>query len=171
MTYCYKYIFENAQSTELESVFELINDRIKWMDNNGIEQWNKTDYWGSYPKQYYQDAVKSGTIFLLKKQKGKRIVGAVVLITHDSRWSDDEPAIYIHNLVTAIDENGAGKAILKFCEKYAISQNRKVLRLDCAEGNVKLNKYYELAGYRYIGSITDGLYTGNKREKRIMISL
>lgn len=45
------------------------------------------------------------------------VVGAVVLIPHGSRWSDNQPSVYIHNLVTAIGEKGTGHTILKFYKK------------------------------------------------------
>lgn len=162
-----QFSFERADFSDLEKVFALIDARIRWMDEKGIEQWNKTDYWGCYPKQYYIDIVKNGSLFILKRTNGREIIGAVVLTEHDNRWLDDQPAFYIHNFATAIEEKGAGKIILDNIEKLAEECGKSAIRLDCARTNEKLNQYYESAGFRFVEPVTDGIYTGNKREKKI----
>ena len=73
-----EYLLETARASETEDVFALYADRIQWMNENGIRQWNMTDYLQAYPKSYYQRQQREGRLYVLK-QNG-RIAGAAVLI-------------------------------------------------------------------------------------------
>ena len=136
------------------------------MDEVGIHQWNNTDYLSAYPLDYYADMQRRGLLFALEGENGA-IVGAVVLLPEDERW-DGQPsrrAWYVHNLVTAVGASGAGKAILREAEKLAKVRGMEAIRLDCAEGNARLNAWYEAQGYFLRGTCTDGPYHGILREK------
>ena len=100
----------------------------------------------------------------------EKIVSAIVLLEKDERWKEDNKcsAYYLHNFVTDIQIKGIGKRMLEFVEKLAIKNKKTKLRLDCAENNEFLNNYYEKAGYNIVGKCTEGLYTGNKREKNLI---
>lgn len=52
-----QYIFELAQYGDIKDILSLIKLRIKWMDEKGIEQWNKTDYLNCYPSEYFQNCI------------------------------------------------------------------------------------------------------------------
>lgn len=52
-----QYIFELAQYDDIKDILSLIKLRIKWMDEKGIEQWNKTDYLNSYPSEYFENCI------------------------------------------------------------------------------------------------------------------
>lgn len=38
------YIFRKIKKEEIPQMFHLVQERIKWMDKNGIRQWNVTNY-------------------------------------------------------------------------------------------------------------------------------
>ena len=61
--------------------------------------------------------------------------------------------------------SGAGKAILREAEKLAKVRGIEAIRLNCAEGNARLNAWYEAQGYFLRGTCTDGPYHGLLREK------
>lgn len=161
------YRFGPASSADLPRVYQLIDARIRWMDEKGIRQWNVTDYWGCYPPAHYQRAVDMGCMHLLRRENGE-IVCMAVLWEEDPRWPEDGvPAYYVHHLVTALDAPGAGRAILRHCEAYAARQGKHYLRLDCAVDSPVLNTYYGSQGYEPAGECADGLYTGILRQKRV----
>ena len=177
-----EYYFTAAQPAEAEEIFALIDARIRWMDEMGIEQWNKSDYWKCYPRSYYFDAIGERKLYVVKEadcdrscgEEGReedgrcgRIAAAVVLRDADGRWPDDGRALYVHNLVTALDAGGAGAALLRFCERLAAERGKEFLRLDCAASNRRLNDYYEEQGYTLRGNVSDGAYAGNLREKAL----
>lgn len=161
-----KYIFRSARVEELKYVFSLINERIHWMDKMGINQWNKIDYWKSYPTSYFYIACSEKRLYILKDEELNRIVAVGVLSEKDNRWNDDKQAIYLHNFVTAIDVKNIGSTFLEYCEEYATLLCKNYMRLDCKKSNEKLNKYYEMHGYVYVEEVVDGEYVGNKREKK-----
>lgn len=119
-----------------------------------------------YPPDDYADMQRRGLLFVLDGENGA-LLGAVVLLPEDERW-DGQPlrrAWYVHNLVAAIGASGAGKAILREAEKLAKVRGMEAIRLDCAEGNARLNAWYEAQGYFLRGTCTDGPYHGLLREK------
>ena len=64
-------------------------------------------------------------------------------------------------------QEGAGRALLRFCEELSRQEGREVVRLDCQLGNRKLNDFYESLGYEYAGPMVEGEYEGIKREKKL----
>lgn len=159
------YTFRTAKHDEIESVFDLYQKRIRWMDEKAIHQWNTTGYLESYPVNYYRKQQALGNLYVLVE--GNVIIGAVVLLQEDDRWSDkkDLHAFYVHNLVTNTGVAGAGKKLLIELEKIAFNKGICAVRLDCAVDNAFLNDYYDSLGYKVVGSCQDGTYTGNRREK------
>ncbi|NBK16996.1 GNAT family N-acetyltransferase [Anaerotruncus sp. 1XD22-93] len=159
------FSFEPAQPEDMEAVFGLIDARIQWMEERGIDQWDRQIYWEVFPRQYYEEARKQHRLFVLRQSHDCAVAGAVVLTDSDPRWEENQPARYLHNLVAAPTAKGAGSEILRCCEALARRQNCCCLRLDCVRSNEKLNRYYEAHGFVWVESFDDGGYLGNKREK------
>lgn len=165
------YIFESAKKEDVQGIFQLYVNRVKWMDSKGLRQWNVTDYLSIYPLEYYQEQCELGTLFSLRPVIGKGFAGAIVLLQSDDRWigRSDVPAYYVHNLVTAQAFKGCGGILLDEAEKMAISHGKHFLRLDCAVDNPVLNDYYGALGYELAGQCEDGPYIGNLRQKALPI--
>ncbi|MDD7281235.1 GNAT family N-acetyltransferase [Floccifex sp.] len=159
------YQFTLASKNEIQAIFHLYEQRVQWMDNKNIQQWNTTYYLEAYPIDYYYDQQINKCLYVLKNQE--KIKGAVCLFENDERWPNQVNAYYIHNLVTDINEKGAGKVILSNIEQMAIQNNKQRLRLDCAIDNKFLNQYYERLGYKIAGTCQEGCYQGNLREKKL----
>lgn len=163
------YLLKEALPNEIEEIFSLYESRIKWMDNNGIKQWNTTDYLNAYPIDYYRKQQKAGNLYILEDCTKGSIAAAVVLLQSDERWLDraDTPAYYIHNLVTSPEVKNAGALLISSAEKLAVLKGKKYMRLDCAADNEFLNGYYEKLGYMPSGKCKDGCYYGSRREKKL----
>lgn len=157
--------FRQAEPKDLEAILQLIKSRIAWMDRQGLEQWNKTDYFSAYPPEYFSHEIEKGDFYVLCS--GERVIGAVALRQKDEYWQDDGRSCYVHNLASSTDFPGAGKEILRHCEGKAAQWGKTYLKLDCQQGNQKLNSYYERLGFASIGTVEDGPYKGIKREKRL----
>ena len=163
------YRFGQATEQDVIQVFALYEERVRWMDEKGLKQWNATDYLEVYPAAYYRKLTENGNLFVLENRTDQRIVEAVVLLSEDERWREKkgEKAYYIHNLVTSVSAAGAGKQLLREVETMAVSEGKEYLRLDCAVDNPVLNEYYESMGYETAGHCQDGPYYGVRREKRL----
>ena len=162
------YTFRKATTKDVEKVFALVEKRIRWMDQNGIRQWNVTGYLEAYPIEYYKMQEQQEHLYVLHDQT-EALVGAVVLLEEDDRWADraDSSAFYIHNLVTDSEVHGAGSSLIEEAEKRAMQSGKEYVRLDCATDNSFLNQYYEDHGYLIAGTCKDGPYVGNRREKKL----
>lgn len=164
-----KYIFRKITKEEIPQMFQLILQRMKWMDEKGIKQWNVTKYDEVYPLSYYENKRKKDQVFVLANNKTNEIVCAAVLKEKDSRWEEDnEPAVYLHNFVTKIGETGAGALFLRLAEEYAMGAGKKYFRLDSAVDNDTLEQYYESKGYCSVGTCVDGMYEGILRQKLLV---
>ncbi len=161
------YQFVLADKSTLEQIYALIDQRIHWMDEVGIRQWNVTDYWGVYPKEHYVEQMQQNRLYVLKRASDQTVVAVAVLYETDERWAgeQDVPAYYVHHFAADTHEKGAGALLLQHLEHTARRDGKAALRLDCADDNPRLNQYYAKKGYVLVGTCVDGVYRGNKREK------
>ena len=165
---CEKYVFRKIKKEEVSQMFQMILDRMKWMDEKGIRQWNVAKYDEIYPLDYYEESRLNGQVFVLQDTKTNQIAAAAVLRSRDERWQDSEPSLYLHNFVAKVGEKGVGSVFLAFAEQYAKANGKIFFRLDSAENNPALSKYYDSQGFLPVGECTDGLYRGILREKKLV---
>lgn len=166
--------FRKARLQDVDSIMALVQHRIDWMNVVGLHQWNETDYFGRYPRSYWERNIG---YFLVGEEQG-RVVVAIALYTEDVRWTRDGEytgglsgnAYYLHHLVTDPASKGVGKKMMLYVEQYAIEHRIPLLRLDSAVGNRSLEKYYADLGYSPCGSCHDQLYHGVLREKALSVN-
>lgn len=165
------YTFAQGTLADLPRFYELIRARIAWMDRQGIQQWNTTDYWTVYPEAHYEELTRRGEFYLLRREADGLLVVGAALYESDPRWSDGTPpAFYVHHLTADQSAPGAGRVFLRRCEDLSRRRGKTYLRLDCAVDNAPLNRYYEEQGYRMAGVCVDGVYRGNLRQKLLSAS-
>lgn len=160
--------FRQARLQDVDAIMQLVQWRIDWMNAVGLHQWNETDYFGRYPRRYWEDNMDC----FLVGEKG-RVVVAIALYREDVRWTRDGEytgtasgaAYYLHHLVTDPSVPGAGVAMMQYVETFALEHGIGLLRLDSAVGNHALEQYYTRLGYASCGTCHDQLYHGVLREK------
>ena len=163
-----KYLFRKIMKDEVIIMFEMILERMRWMDFKGIKQWNVTDYANVYPLAYYEAKRLKDEVYVLENQINKQIVCAGVLMSEDDRWDDDAPALYLHNFVSVYNQEKLGYLFFKHVEALAKSLNKQFFRLDSAIDNEKLEQYYDTLGYQAVGRCVDGAYIGILRQKALI---
>ncbi len=161
------YQFRAIAKEEIPQMFQLVLQRMRWMDAKGIRQWNATQYDQIYPQSYYEEHRQKGEVFVLIKTLTNQIACAGVLLEQDNRWNDGQPAIYLHNFVSQAGENGAGALFLKHAQEYARQKGKAYLRLDCAQNNPSLIRYYASHGFLPAGTCQDGAYKGVLQQKKL----
>ncbi len=86
-----------------------------------------------------------------------KIVGTTALEWSDKDWGELEQgdAGYIRRLAVAeeVHGQGIGRFILDWAMEEVKSKDRKYLRLDCAQNNTSLCKYYENQGFTLVKSV------------------
>lgn len=167
-----RYIFRPIKREEIPEMFEIILERVKWMDETGMKQWNVTGYAEVYPLSYYEEKHEKGEVFVLEDKQSGSILCTGVLRNKDERWnhicdSANGSAYYLHNFASRVSAKGAGSLFLEHAERYAAKQGKKYFRLDSADDNEALTSYYADRGYFPRGECIDGPYTGILREKAL----
>lgn len=162
-----QYQFRQAKKEEVNQMFHLILERMKWMEEKGIVQWIVGEYEEIYPESYYEEERQKGHLYVLQDVQMKEIVCGAVLLSEDSRWNDQKKAIYIHNFASKIGVKSVGKIFIKCVEDFAKEKNQDYVRLDSAKTNQTLASYYESQGYISVGKCQEGMYQGILREKKI----
>lgn len=158
-------MFRQIKKEEVKNVFELILDRIEWMNENNIHQWNETNYTDAYPLSYYEEKREQGQLFGLIEEG--QIVCVAVLLEEDESWNDSIPSLYVHNLVSSRNSKGAGRRFFAYLEDYAQTQKKTYIRLDSARDNKSLEDYYTSLGFIEVGTCIDGPYKGICRQKEV----
>lgn len=166
-----KYTFRKASVKEISQLFHLILERMEWMDEEGIEHWNKYSYDTLYPLSYYEEKCEQGELYVLADTETGEIVSGAVLPQTDPYWNDNEPAYYIHNFVAKLGVRGAGSHFVEEVEKMARAKGRKYVRLDVLATSKELTEYYDQRGYVVKGRCQAGDYVGILREKSVAASV
>ncbi len=145
-----------AKSSQIEQILALTKACGEQMNEEGIFQWNE-----SYPNfQAFQKDIERGElyVFILRQT----IAGCIVISTKMDKeyrlinWiSQTSDHYYIHRLAVLPDYQGSGiaQSMMDFAENLAI-QNKKIsIRLDTFSQNLRNQKFYEIRGYKRLGSI------------------
>ena len=167
-----RYVFRPIRENELPVMLGIIADRVKWMDEVGIKQWNVTNYAEVYPLEYFRDHYMKGEVFVLEEKDSGDIAACAVLKHEDDRWEHipdykTVSALYLHNFAVRLDKKGTGSIFLRLAERYAAERGVECFRLDSADDNEKLRDYYTSRGFVPRGECVDGLYKGILREKSL----
>ena len=165
------YIFKRAEIEDVPKLFEIIKNRVGWMEAKGLKQWNTTDYLNVYPLSYFEEHQKNGRLFAMKDDISGDVATVMVLLSDDKRWGElnTRDAYYVHNFATNPFIKGIGSLMLEEAEKLSLAEGKTYLRLDCPSHNQFLNHFYESRGYSPAGSCIDGPYQGNRKEKKLII--
>ena len=103
--------FGPAEERELDQIFSLYVRRVAWMEEAGIRQWNRNGYLEAYPIGYYRDMLREGRLYALRDKDA--VLAAAAVLESDRRWEDAAPALYVHNLVSALPSGGAGGELFR----------------------------------------------------------
>ena len=161
-----KCVFRAARVGEGKLAFELISQRVTWMEQRGISQWPREHYLQVFNQDYFEAAAKQGQLWFLEQDGCP--AACAVLLEEDERWGyDKQPSWYVHNLASLSTCPGAGALFLTLTEREAARRGKRYVRLDCLTGARKLNAYYRQKGYRFAGYWKQPQYRGNLRQKLI----
>jgi ribosomal protein S18 acetylase RimI-like enzyme len=141
-----------ALPEDAAAIVGLRNAAARRLVARGITQWSPDEVTSSTVAAQ----VPAGEWFV--HEVDGRVAGCLRLI-----WSDDEvwggrsdadvPAGYVHGLVVdpALAPPGLGAALLAWAEEQVAARGRRLLRLDCVEGNGRLRRYYRERGFTEVG--------------------
>ena len=108
---------------------------------------------------FFDDAFLLNEIANLQQWKlvmdGKLVCNWAISFEDPAIWEerDNGDAIYIHRIATHPDYRGNHfvKKIVEWARAYAISINRKFVRLDTLGNNTRLIEHYTASGFNFLG--------------------
>ncbi|WP_110932738.1 GNAT family N-acetyltransferase [Paenibacillus bouchesdurhonensis] len=140
-----------ANASDKAIVREMLIEAAVWMAGLGVQQWNPEQFTTDEIDQYFAER----EIYLLIREN--KPVGMFTLQSSDPEyWGalNEEGFSYLHRLTVRSAWRGKqlGGAMIEWAAKRTKQLNRKALRLDCWDGNIKLNRMYESMGFALKGS-------------------
>ena len=120
-----------------------------WLAGRGIQQWKA----GGVALDEIEDQIQAGEWHVLRDDGD--LAAAVRLLWQDEDfWGPQPPtAAYLHGLM--VDRRHAGRrlglGLIAWAEEQAGRAGRSLLRLDCAEDNAALRRYYTDQGFQVVG--------------------
>ncbi|UNO42455.1 GNAT family N-acetyltransferase [Streptomyces sp. MST-110588] len=145
--------YRPAGTDDLPALVGLYEGAVRWMRDNGIEQWKS----GEKDEEHFRTRMKEGEVWLAERA-GRTVGGWELWWEDEPAWGPQPPvAGYVHRLMVARGDApaGTGRAMLARAEQRIVEAGREVARLDCVTGNPRLRPYYEDAGYVVVGELTD----------------
>lgn len=156
-----------VQSSEIDTVVDILEEAASWLASRGIDQWRQGSFLG--PRyDSIADQVYRGEVYLATLDGEP--VGTLTLQWEDKNfWGDvSDAAIYVHRIAIrrAYAGKGLGLRLLQWAESTAAKAGKSFLRLDCMAENSALCEYYEYAGFECRGEIQGKGWRGRLYEKR-----
>ena len=147
-----------TKPNDLAAVLQLYDEAVAWLNARGIP-----DQWGTTPISERLHVVAEvcesldfGAAAELDGLAGFIAVNTAVPTEVASLLGEQvSQAAWVHSLVARMtpEARGAGAALLRWAEAYALGQGRTCLGLGCWAGNTRLVSYYEGVGFRRIGEM------------------
>ncbi|BCG59493.1 GNAT family N-acetyltransferase [Paenibacillus sp. URB8-2] len=139
-----------ADSSMAGEVLRLLREAAQWMRDNGLTQWR--------PEQFKEEDILAyfSEREVYVAMKDSEAAGMFTLQFSDPQYwgsRNDEGFAYLHRLAVGLPFRGAGLGgkLLESAAETAKMSGRR-LRLDTIEHNVKLNRYYQTQGFRFMGT-------------------
>ena len=149
-------MIRKAQLKDIDTILVITKQCAQHMTSNGIYQWNEY-----YPNRTaFEKDVERKELYVL--EDNDIIIACVVISTFMDaeykpiQWlTENNNTIYIHRLAVNpnLQNKGFARQLMNFAEQYTIENNYSSIRLDTFSQNPRNQKFYELRGYKCLGSI------------------
>lgn len=145
-----------AQPADRDIIIDMMEESCLWLQSRGEAHWTpgmlRDKPW------LVGDRIEEGTVYLLRLEGA--VAGTITLQSDDEEVWGEQPAIalYVLGLTTArtFGGRGLGRWMLEWAAERTRAANLPLLRLDCTAKNRKLCRYYEDAGFRFVGTTAMG---------------
>lgn len=144
-------VIRQATADEIDTVMDLLKQRIDWLRSRGMDQWSTWRKWDTK----IPASVEDGNVWLLVD--GDDPIGTITLeyAADLDFWTEEEaaePAAYLSKLAIRLDHAGGelGALLLDWASEYAHRRGYLYLRLDAWKTNEQLHAYYANRGWTYL---------------------
>lgn len=137
---------------DIRAIFDLYDKAVEFQKTKSQKHWQKFD------ESLIEKEISENRLW--KILEGEEIA-CIFTIAHSDPliWgnrADEEPALYIHRIVTNPMFRGRGyvKTIIQWAKEYGLRLGKKFIRIDTWGDNQKLNDYYLGCGFTFIKTVT-----------------
>jgi GNAT superfamily N-acetyltransferase len=136
---------------DFSAIFDLYDKAVEFQKTKSQKHWQKFD------ESLIEKEIRENRLW--KILEGEEIA-CIFTIAHSDPliWGEksDEPALYIHRIVTNPLFRGRGyvKTIIEWAKEYGLRLGKKFIRIDTWGDNQKLNNYYLGCGFTFVGTVT-----------------
>jgi ribosomal protein S18 acetylase RimI-like enzyme len=144
-----------AKRQDLPGVMELIRSCVRYMESQGIHQWDEI-----YPDEtLFTNDIEINELSLLEKDS--RICGIMALNEFQEpayqtvKWQFSGKALVVHRLAIdpAFHGNGFARQLMQFAYDFAWKRQYATIRLDAFANNPRAVALYERLGYHKAGTV------------------
>ena len=150
----FNFILEIAKEKDINEIFQLLKKVTEDLHKRGINQW--IDEWKI---QNITDLVLKNNIYVQRFEKNGEIVGMFSLEENKLLLDQFPKSLYLSKiaLLPKYQKKGIGAKMIQNAIEIVHSQ-KKVVILDCWNGNQKLKEYYSKLGFKYIMDLPEENY-------------
>ncbi len=150
------FLIRQARSNEVDTVLDLLYERVRWLAERGSDQWSTTT--SSWPSKVTA-AVTAGHTWLLIGLDEVPL-GTVTLSTvgDPDFWTSEElseSALYVAKLATSAScaGTGLGSLMLRWTVDHAHRHGHKPVRLDVWKTARDLHAWYRSQGWQHLRTV------------------
>lgn len=142
---------EQGTPDDVTQAVALLDAARRWLHERSIDQWRHT-----IPDEVVLADAERGALFVVRDQSGLQAIATIT--DHDAEtWGTDSiPALYVHRLAVAQASRGRGlgQELLRWTSARAADERKTFVRLDCADDNHGLRRFYESQGFQHVRDTT-----------------
>lgn len=145
----------DAEFTIVEATEQSLGEFIPLLERVGSWLWEKgVKHWapGTFVENRarLQRDAEDGCLILAYRDD--ELVGGCILSNVNPGWPDSEAAMYLNALAVARSAagKGLGREIVDACAEAVCRKGKRLIRLDCWDGNSFLKAFYQEAGFRML---------------------
>lgn len=167
-------MLRKAKSTEIEKVMSVIEDGVKFLKQQGINQWQH----GSPGRSDVENDIKQETSYVYELDS--EIVGTVMLNTYDADyekyptiWTKCSNYLVIHRLAIKKEyrSQGVGHKFMNDIILFAKENSVEYIRIDTHKDNVIMRKYLSKNSFKELGKIKLSMKNSLDDKERIAYEL
>lgn len=160
---------ERAAAGDEVHLHKLRRQLEDWLHDKDIRQWPR----GEVSLDLIARQIQQGQWRILRDRRVGVAAAMRVLWSDPDFWGDDDAdAVYVHGLMVdrAVAGRDLGRSMLEAAAQLGRRRGSTLLRLDCAETNHALRRYYANRGFHEVGrrDFAD-LFSVTLFEKRITL--
>lgn len=155
-----------ASASSLDPFIDLLEEAGAWLWARGIRQWAP----GVHRREWERLRILVERGCLVQAYREDGLVGGCLLSElGPAFWQDEGDALYLSALAVARSAagRGVGARILEACAGVTSRRGRRVVRLDCWDGNDFLKCYYRRNGFEMLGAVREKDYDVRLFEKAV----